>query len=100
MKLEPPNLENAPSKSLALRHVVVLSVGGLVVFAVALLPNATWSPSWGNFFGAAFVALGGLLATLNAYGVGKNETQAMSWSCIVVGGFAIAGASLQMALAG
>ncbi|MEJ1193052.1 hypothetical protein [Pseudarthrobacter sp. CCNWLW207] len=98
MKLESPEINKTP-RSLAWRHTLVLSLVGLVVFASALMPNETWSPAWGNFFGAAFVAIGGLLATLNSLRVSEKETAAWSWSFIVVGGFAIAGASLQMALA-
>lgn len=99
MKYESTNINTSSTKPLAWRHTLVLTLTGLAVFTVAVLPNETWSPAWGNFFGAAAVAIGGLLATLHAYDVGKRETGAASWAFIVVGGFAIAGASLQSALA-
>jgi hypothetical protein len=78
---------------------MALVLTGLVVFAIAVMPNNTWSPEWGNFFGATLVAIGGLLATLHAQEVAENETGSASWAFLVVGGFAIAGASLQVALA-
>lgn len=99
MKFESSEINKTPPRSLAWRHTLVLSLVGLGVFAAAFTENETWSPEWGNFFGAAFVAIGGLLATLNSLRVSEKETGAASWAFIVVGGFAIAGASLQMALA-
>lgn len=99
MKHENTQISKPPTNYIAWRHTLVLTLTGLAVFAVALTPSESWSPAWGNFFGAAAVAIGGLLATLNSYDLGKKETGAASWAFIVVGGFAIAGASSQAALA-
>jgi hypothetical protein len=99
VKQESCQENKAPSESPTWQKTVVLGVTGLAVFGIAVMPNETWSPEWGNFFGATFVAVGGLLASLHAYEVAQNETGPASWAFIVVGGFAIAGASLQMALA-
>lgn len=99
MKVQPVVIDETPPRSVALRLTAVLVFTGLLVFFLAFIPNDTWSPEWGNFFGAAAVAIGGLLATLNSLGVQEKETGPWAWASIVVGGFAIAGASLQMALA-
>ncbi|MBD1541004.1 hypothetical protein G9E11_01785 [Arthrobacter sp. IA7] len=88
-----------PKKSSALEKTLVLTLTGVAVFAIAVTPNGHWPAAWGNFFGAMAVAIGGLLAALDAYDVVSHETRPASWAFIVVGGFAIAGASLQMALA-
>ncbi|WP_214945289.1 hypothetical protein [Arthrobacter sp. ISL-85] len=71
---------------------------GLAMGLVALAPNDVWTPAWGNFFGALIVALGGLFGCLHASKLATERVVPLSWSCIVVGGFVIAGASLQMAL--
>lgn len=79
---------------------VILVVGriGLLTGVIAALPNYTWSASWGNFFGAAIVAVGGLLGCLNHANAVSDRMVTVSWACIVVGGCVIAGASLQAAL--
>lgn len=82
-----------------LGNILSLVLGGFFMFFVAALPNEQWSPAWGNFFGAAFVAVGGLLASLHTYKLVLDWAVPISWALIVMGGFAIAGASLQMALA-
>lgn len=78
---------------------VLIAIIGLAMGGVALIPNAQWPPAWGNFFGAFIVAVGGLLGCLHAANLGPERFVSWSWSCIVVGGFVIAGASLQTALA-
>lgn len=82
----------------ALTRTLQVVIPGLVVFWLAAMPNDNWSAAWGNFFGAAFVAAGGLLASLHAYKLVHDWAVPLSWALIVMGGFAIAGASLQMAL--
>lgn len=79
--------------------VVVVTLASLGSGLLATLPNERWSAAWGNFFGAFMVAVGGLLGCLNSSKALPETALPWSWACIVVGGFAIAGASLQMALA-
>lgn len=83
----------------ALKLVLQVVLPGVFVFLIAALPNDDWSAAWGNFYGAAFVAVGGLLASLHAYKLLPDWLVPLSWAFIVMGGCAIAGASLQMALA-
>lgn len=77
---------------------VVLVLGAASMFFLTAWPHGQWTPPWGNFAGALFVAAGGLLASAHAYKLVKDWAIPISWSFIVIGSFGIAGASLQMAL--
>lgn len=78
---------------------VGLMLGAFVMFFFTAWLHAQWSPAWGNFAGAVFVAMGGLLASAHAYKLTTDWAVPISWFFIVIGSFGIAGASLQMALA-
>lgn len=78
--------------------VLVISIVGLGSGILAALPQERWSAAWGNFFGAAIVAIGGILGCLDHAKAAPNWVVTLSWSCIAVGGCVIAGASLQAAL--
>lgn len=77
----------------------VVTFWGFAAGTAAAVPQGTWSASWGNFFGAAIVAVGGVLGCLHHAKVASDRWVTLSWACIVIGGFVIAGASLQAALA-
>lgn len=83
------------SKVIARRLTLAFTGAGLFIFFWTLFPNGHWPAASGNFIGAMLVAVGGLLATLNAREIGSKRLAACSHVCIVVGGFAIAGAALQ-----
>lgn len=93
--------KRASAKNLKRGNVAIfVSTTAVAVFTsfVAATPNGTWPAAWANFFGAAFVALGGLIGGLHAASVVSTRWVPWSWACIVVGGFVIAGACLQMAM--
>lgn len=79
--------------------ILVVTLTGLATGLLATLPQERWSAAWGNFFGAAIVAVGGLFGCLREAKVLPEHSVSWSWACVVIGGFVIAGASLQMALA-
>ncbi|WP_420178539.1 hypothetical protein [Paenarthrobacter sp. TA1.8] len=79
----------------ARKLTLALTGVGVFIFFWTLFPNGHWPAASGNFIGALLVAAGGLLATLNALEVGREKINPWSYSFIVVGGFAIAGAALQ-----
>lgn len=71
-----------------LMFAVALFFGGF--FWSALGPDA----DWGNFYGAAAVAIGGVMASLGDYNQSKNW-KAGGWACIIIGGACIAGSALK-----
>ena len=78
--------------------VLVISIVGLGTGLLAAVPQERWSAAWGNFFGAALVAIGGILGCLDHAKAVPGWVVTLSWACIAVGGSVIAGASLQAAL--
>jgi hypothetical protein len=78
---------------------LVVTITGLGTGLLAALPQERWSAAWGNSFGAAIVAVGGLIGCLREAKAIPESAVTWSWACVVVVGFVIAGASLQMALA-
>lgn len=86
------------TKRQRIETVVVVTIASLASGALATVPNERWSAAWGNFFGALLVAMGGAIGCLLATKTLPEKASAWSWALVVVGGFAIAGASLQMVL--
>lgn len=88
----------AETKWKDVKTILVVGGVGLGTGALAAVPQETWSASWGNFLGAALVAVGGILGCLHHAKATSDLVATVSWACIVVGGCVIAGASLQAAL--
>lgn len=92
-------MTDSKTKRKKVEIILVVTLTGLACGFLATLPQDRWSAAWGNFFGAAIVAVGGLFGCLREARVLPEHAVSWSWACVVVGGFVIAGASLQMALA-
>lgn len=83
---------------IATKHTLVIGSFSLIAGILSALPNPTWTYEWVNFWGALFVALGGLLAILHYLRVATASTIRISLVFVTVGGFMILGAALRAAM--
>lgn len=80
------------------RFVSVVIGGTLFAFYLALVACNQWGALWINAIGALLVAVGGVAGCLRHYEIANKDTGAVTWSCVMLGGAVITGASTFMAL--
>lgn len=90
-------MTNHETSTPAKQFARVAYVAGPVLLVLSALP-ASYSALWVNFFGALLVAVGGMCGAVGNYDKDAGTARALSWTGIIGGGAAIAGASFRMAV--